>query len=114
MPIYEYECDDCGHQFEIMQKMSDNKLSVCPECNKPALRKLISATAFRLKGQGWYETDFKDSGKKNLSSSDSSSTGDKKGSPKDSGKEKKANTESATSKKKEGKTTASKPASPTK
>ena len=67
MPIYEYECDECGHQFEIIQKMSDDKLSVCPECNKPALRKLISAVAFRLKGQGWYETDFKNGQKKSSS-----------------------------------------------
>ena len=113
MPIYEYECDECGHQFEILQKMSDDKLSVCPECNKPALRKLISAVAFRLKGKGWYETDFKDGSKKNLSSSDSS-TGDKKGSSQESGKAEKVKTEPAASKNKEGKATADKPASPTK
>ncbi len=113
MPIYEYECDECGHQFEILQKMSDDKLSVCPECNKPALRKLISAVAFRLKGQGWYETDFKEGGKKNLSSSDSS-TADKKGSSQESGKADKVKAEPAASKKKEGKATASKPAPATK
>jgi len=59
MPIYEYQCGACNHEFEAMQKMSDDKLTDCPECNKPELKKLISASGFRLKGSGWYETDFK-------------------------------------------------------
>ena len=59
MPIYEYECDNCGHEFEIMRKLSDEPLSACPSCGKSGLRKIISKVAFRLKGTGWYETDFK-------------------------------------------------------
>ena len=66
MPIYEYECRDCGHVFDALQKMSDDPLSDCPDCGKPELRKLLSAPNFRLKGGGWYETDFKDKNKRNL------------------------------------------------
>ena len=62
MPIYEYTCTDCDHHLEIIQKMSDPLLEQCPVCEKYTLKKLISAAAFRLKGTGWYETDF--SGKK--------------------------------------------------
>ncbi len=64
MPIYEYRCTACGHQLEIMQKLSDPELSECPSCERPELRKLISAVSFRLKGSGWYETDFKSSDRK--------------------------------------------------
>ena len=68
MPIYEYRCEHCCHELERMQKISDTPLTDCPECGQPALKKLISAAGFRLKGGGWYETDFKKSGdkKKNL------------------------------------------------
>jgi putative FmdB family regulatory protein len=66
MPIYEYECQSCGHQLEARQKMSDPVLSDCPVCNKSELQKQISATGFRLKGAGWYETDFKSGAKKNV------------------------------------------------
>ena len=67
MPIYEYQCQSCQHEFEILQKMSDAALSDCPACRQPKLRKKISAAGFRLAGSGWYETDFKKSGnKKNL------------------------------------------------
>lgn len=66
MPIYEYQCQACGEEIEALQKMSDAPLVDCPACNQPALKKKISAVAFRLKGSGWYETDFKDGGKKNL------------------------------------------------
>ena len=59
MPIYEYQCKDCGHQLEKLQKMSDSPLSDCPQCEKSSLIKKISAAGFRLKGTGWYETDFK-------------------------------------------------------
>ena len=65
MPIYEYECTDCGHKLEAIQKMSDDPLKDCPECDESALKKLVSAVGFRLKGSGWYETDFKSGGKKN-------------------------------------------------
>lgn len=63
MPIYEYQCQSCGHQLEKLQKMSDPLLTDCPECQKSALIKLVSAGGFQLKGSGWYKTDFKDSGK---------------------------------------------------
>ncbi|MGD2139924.1 MAG: zinc ribbon domain-containing protein [Burkholderiales bacterium] len=66
MPIYEYRCSACGHQFEIIQKISDQPLTECPECGKPTLAKLVSAAGFQLKGSGWYVTDFRD-GKKSKS-----------------------------------------------
>ena len=59
MPFYEYQCEACGHHHEAMQKMSDAPLKKCPSCGKSRLRRLISAPVFRLKGSGWYETDFK-------------------------------------------------------
>jgi len=57
MPIYEYECTKCGHVHEIMQKMSDKPLSKCPQCSGK-LQKIISQSAFHLKGSGWYVTDY--------------------------------------------------------
>ncbi len=66
MPFYEYRCKACGHELEALQKMSDAPLTECPECGKPELVKLVSAAGFRLKGSGWYETDFKSGKKKNL------------------------------------------------
>lgn len=66
MPIYEYQCEACGHAFETLQKVSDSPLINCPDCGADALKKLISAPAFRLKGGGWYETDFKTGNKKNV------------------------------------------------
>ena len=59
MPFYEYQCNNCGHALEAMQKVSDPPLKKCPHCGKPQLLKLMSAPVFRLKGGGWYETDFK-------------------------------------------------------
>ncbi|MCM8855479.1 MAG: zinc ribbon domain-containing protein [Candidatus Thiodiazotropha sp. (ex Lucinoma kastoroae)] len=66
MPIYEYRCEACDHELEALQKMSDPALSECPECKKDALKKVISTVGFRLKGSGWYETDFKSGNKKNV------------------------------------------------
>lgn len=66
MPFYEYRCEACEHHFEAMQKMSDDPLQICPDCGEPKLVKLISAAGFRLKGGGWYETDFKSGNKKNV------------------------------------------------
>jgi len=66
MPIYEYACRKCEHVFDVLQKMSDEPLTYCPECGAHELRKLISAPSFRLKGGGWYETDFKTGNKRNL------------------------------------------------
>ncbi|OMH33632.1 FmdB family zinc ribbon protein [Motiliproteus sp. MSK22-1] len=76
MPIYEYQCDDCGHQMEVLQKISDDKLTDCPACEKPALNKMVSAAGFRLSGSGWYETDFKTGAKKNLAGDNASSSSD--------------------------------------
>jgi putative FmdB family regulatory protein len=59
MPIYEYRCTSCGHEKEVLQKMSDPVLSSCPACGKATFTKLISAAGFQLKGSGWYATDFK-------------------------------------------------------
>ncbi len=73
MPIYEYRCDNCGHELEAFQKLSEEPLRKCPECQTESLVKKISAAGFRLKGGGWYETDFKSGKKKNVSSSESSS-----------------------------------------
>ena len=73
MPIYEYQCDQCEHKLQILQKISEEPLKECPECNETALKKLISAASFRLKGGGWYETDFKTGDKKQLAESDSAS-----------------------------------------
>jgi putative FmdB family regulatory protein len=70
MPIYEYQCAACGHRFETLQKISDKPFNTCPDCGKDALTKLISASAFRLKGGGWYETDFKTGSKKNVAEAD--------------------------------------------
>jgi len=64
MPFYEYQCQACGAQVEALQKISDPPLKKCPECGKAKLRKLVSAPVFRLKGGGWYETDFKSDGEK--------------------------------------------------
>ncbi len=66
MPIYAYRCEDCGHELDALQKISDAPLTDCPECGAAALKKQITAAAFRLKGAGWYETDFKKDGKKNI------------------------------------------------
>lgn len=79
MPIYEYQCQSCRHELEKLQKIADEPLRDCPGCGKPELRRKVSAAGFRLKGGGWYETDFKKNGKKNLAGdsgggSESSST----------------------------------------
>ena len=66
MPIYDYKCSDCEHEIEVIQKISDKPKTICPKCNTKSLKKLISAPSFRLKGGGWYETDFKTGTKKNL------------------------------------------------
>jgi putative FmdB family regulatory protein len=66
MPIYEYQCKSCGFDLEKLQRINDDPLLECPNCGKPELIRLVSAAGFRLKGAGWYETDFKKGGKKNL------------------------------------------------
>lgn len=92
MPFYEYQCSACGDRHEALQKLSDEPLRVCPACGAEALERQISAPSFRLKGGGWYETDFKSDKQRNLASSDDAkSTGTKP----DSGVEKKADTKKA-------------------
>jgi putative FmdB family regulatory protein len=66
MPIYEYECKSCGNRQEVIQKLSDAPLTDCPDCGEAELKKLVSAAGFRLKGGGWYETDFKSGNKRNV------------------------------------------------
>jgi len=66
MPIYEYECQSCRHRLEKLQRISDEPLTDCPECGATALKRLISAAGFRLKGSGWYETDFKQDKRRNV------------------------------------------------
>jgi putative FmdB family regulatory protein len=73
MPIYEYQCASCSHRVEMIQKFSDAPLTDCPSCGRAELQKLISAPAFRLKGGGWYETDFKNGTKRNVAESESKS-----------------------------------------
>jgi putative FmdB family regulatory protein len=72
MPFYEYECANCKFYMEVMQKISDTPLTKCPSCGQKQLKKLVSAPVFRLKGGGWYETDFKSDGeaKRNLAAGD--------------------------------------------
>lgn len=92
MPIYEYQCKACGHELEVIQKISEEPLKFCPECGQGELVKQVSAAGFRLKGGGWYETDFKSGSdkKKNLAgdskaeSSSSSSSSSSSGSAKPS------------------------------
>ena len=83
MPFYEYQCKSCGHDLEAMQKISDPPLKKCPHCGKSQLQRLMSAPVFRLKGGGWYETDFKgdSDNKKNLADRPDADA------PKDSGKD---------------------------
>ncbi len=59
MPIYEYKCENCGIIFEVIQKITDKKLTKCKSCKSGKLQRLVSSSGFRLKGSGWYETDFK-------------------------------------------------------
>jgi putative FmdB family regulatory protein len=109
MPIYEYHCAACGHDLEALQKMSDAPLRKCPECGKLQLRRLVSASRFRLAGSGWYETDFKGDAEKKRNLVE-------KGEPSDGGakteekKEAAAETKAATTDKpKDGAVAASKP-----
>ena len=99
MPIYEYQCDACEHHLEKLQKMSEDRLVDCPECGQPALKRLVSAVAFRLKGSGWYETDFKQDNKRNLAEGSKKEESDKKSSKSDDKKTEKTTADTSTSKK---------------
>ena len=111
MPIYEYQCQSCNHGLEVLQKISDEPLQECPSCGESTLRKKVSAVAFRLKGGGWYETDFKTGDKKNIAGDKSSpdtssaSTG-KDGSAADSGNSSSSDSSSSTSSSSNSSTTA--------
>ncbi|MDE0422677.1 MAG: zinc ribbon domain-containing protein [Gammaproteobacteria bacterium] len=96
MPIYEYACRSCEHQFETIQKASEPVLTDCPECGEASLKKLLSAPVFRLKGSGWYETDFKTGDKKNVTDNGES---DRTESKADDGKTKAADSADGTAKK---------------
>jgi len=74
MPIYEYACKACGFEKDVLQKLSDSPLTQCPSCEEQTFTKRISAAGFRLKGSGWYETDFKTGKKKNLAQDSKSSS----------------------------------------
>ena len=78
MPIYEYACGSCEHRFETIQRASEEALVDCPSCGEGALRKLLSAPNFRLKGSGWYETDFKTGDKRNVVGDSSAEGGGQK------------------------------------
>ena len=78
MPIYEYQCEKCNHLFDALQKMDAPPLTDCPECGEATLKKLLSAPNFRLKGGGWYETDFKKDNQRNLADADKKKAADKK------------------------------------
>ncbi len=60
MPIYAYKCESCGHAKDVLQKISDDPLSVCPACGQASFRKQLTAAGFQLKGSGWYVTDFRE------------------------------------------------------
>ena len=87
MPIYGYACQHCGHTLDALQKMADGPLVDCPECDQPQLKRQLSAPRFRLKGQGWYETDFKKENQRNLA-------GEKEAAKPDSESDKKSGSES--------------------
>ncbi len=74
MPIYEYQCHACEHVFELIQKISDAPVTECPQCTKAEVVKLVSAPKFKLKGSGWYETDFKDKPNKSTKNETASET----------------------------------------
>jgi len=91
VPIYEYACQECGHRLDALQKMHDDPLVDCPECNAAQLQRQLSAPRFRLKGKGWYETDFKKDNQRNVHKSDAESDkSNKADSKKDKPGEKKA------------------------
>lgn len=78
MPIYGYQCQECGHTLDALQKISEDPLVDCPECGNPGLKRQLSAPRFRLKGQGWYETDFKTDNQRNLAGGKGDSKADTK------------------------------------
>ena len=98
MPIYGYICKSCEHTLDALQKISDDPLVYCPDCGEPELKRQLSAPRFRLKGKGWYETDFKTKNQRNLhgdketKSKDDKTTGKKSDTKASTGKSKTAST----------------------
>jgi putative FmdB family regulatory protein len=78
LPIYAYACKKCDHTLDALQKIADPRLVDCPSCGEPDLKRLLSAPRFRLKGQGWYETDFKTGDKRNIAGDTDGKKVDKK------------------------------------
>lgn len=101
MPIYEYRCTQCGHKLEALQKFSDAPLTTCPACAKETLAKQVSAAGFQLKGSGWYQTDFRGSGKPaekaDAAKADGNGGGAKSDAATDSSSSKESSTTGATS-----------------
>jgi len=95
MPIYDFQCQSCGNEVEVLQKISDDPLKDCSACGKPYMKKKVSAAAFRLSGAGWYETDFKPGNKKNLAGADKNSNSEKSTKPVDKKSAKKAQSSAA-------------------
>ncbi len=79
MPIYEYRCQKCGHELETLQFMNEDPLTDCPECGEPELKRKMSAAGFRLKGGGWYETDFKKDKRRNVAGDSESKSSNQSG-----------------------------------
>jgi len=94
MPIYEYACKICDHTLDALQKMDEEPLVFCPSCGEAGLKKLISAPRFRLKGEGWYETDFKKDNQRNLAKSDAEPSKAEKKQAKSTKDDKKSSTKS--------------------
>jgi putative FmdB family regulatory protein len=113
MPIYEFECTDCGERFERLQKLSDPDPTDCPTCGKPRVKRCLTAPAFRLAGSGWYETDFKKDGdkKRNLAGKDEAPKADAKDDGGGAKKTDEAKPASKPAESKESKPAASKPKS---
>lgn len=97
MPIYEYVCRKCGNELEKLQKLSDGPLTECPECGEPTLKRKVSAAGFRLAGGGWYETDFKSDGRRNIAGKKSDAASQKGSEPSENKTGNKAKTETAKS-----------------
>ncbi|UYB53394.1 zinc ribbon domain-containing protein [Xanthomonas sp. AM6] len=79
MPIYAFQCAECGHSFDRLQKLSDPDPDACPSCGAPAVKRQLTAPSFRLSGSGWYETDFKKDGDKKRNLAESGSGGSSSG-----------------------------------
>ncbi len=99
MPIYAYACKECDHTLDALQKIADEPVVDCPACGEPALKRLISAPRFRLKGKGWYETDFKKDNQRNLAGDKEPSAPKEPSAAKEKKSEDKTSTKSSAKKK---------------